>query len=152
MKTYITDENGKLIINKLIVLIIGLSIVSYLSSLSWYKPYSKSSIISYINEVNKNCPIEHSDGVFLDSVTYDNKNLITNFISINLIEMDDKDLNQMKNKMIENVTGKMIENKKLNRLIHENEVSIKYRVQNRKNIDQDFEFVINKSSIKRNDH
>lgn len=51
--------------------------------------------------------------------------------------------------MIENVTDKMMENKKLNSLIHENEVSIKYRVQNRKNKDQDFEFVINKSSLKR---
>ena len=103
MKTYITDEFGNLILSRLITLVVGMSLTIYLSSLRWYKPNIQSSIKSYVESITKDCPIVHSSGASLDSVTYDGISTITQYISIHFIEMDDSEFAQIKNSMIENI-------------------------------------------------
>ncbi len=149
-KTFITDEFGNLNMRRFIVLFIGLVSISYLTSFNWFKSDFKGSAKQYVSEINRKCPIEHSENVFLDSVTYDGDRIITQYISGHLKEMDQTEFANMKNLMIENTKNKLAANQKAVELISHQNFVIIHKVLNRNNKDQSFQYSIDKNLFSEN--
>ena len=152
MKSYITDNNGRLITSRLITLFIGLTLISYIISFSWNKPDINISIKEYVENTNNTCPIEHSNGVFLDSVSFDGNLMITHYISSQLMEISDDEFIQMKKLMIQHTKARLIENEELIDFVIKYDVKFKYHFLNLSKKVQNFEFILDKSMIEKIDH
>lgn len=147
MKTYITDDNGNIKVKNLITLLVGMTLTSYITSLSWLNNNNHKSIIKYVEDMNKVCPIELSTNLYIDSVTYDGISEITQYFSARLVDMNQTEFEEFKLDCRKNMLHEIQSNNKLQKFIREKDIILRRKLLNLNNESQKFEIIIDKKSL-----
>lgn len=131
---------GNIDSQKLITLLVGMTLIVFVTSFGWVN--SKRPIDQYVEEINKRCPIEFGQNIFLDSVGFDGESVITQFISARLMDMTQSEFEDFKLGFIDNSRKMVDENKDLSEVLTSNNVVLKQNIVNLNNRSQNFEIVV----------